>query len=130
MTDPIEQVLKLVAEGRLTADEAGPVLDALQAAESMGQEAGDDAATPTEQTSGAAPGATPRALRIEVSEGGRRVVNLRVPLAIGRMAIDHVPGLSSDNIVRIREALDQGMTGPILVVDEGGEGDGVRIVLE
>jgi hypothetical protein len=130
MTDPIDQVLKLVAQGRLTAEEAGPVLDALQAADSMGQDSGDDAATPPEPTPGATPGATPRALRIEVSEGGRRVVNLRVPLAIGRMAIDHVPGLSSDNIVRIREALDQGMTGPILVVDEGGDGDGVRIVLE
>lgn len=130
MTDPIDQVLKLVAEGRLTADEAGPVLDALQAADRKGQESGDDATPPTGPTQGATPGATPRALRIEVSEGGRRVVNLRVPLAIGRMAIDHVPGLSSDNIVRIREALDQGMTGPILVVDEGGDGDGVRIVLE
>ena len=130
MPDPIDQVLKLVAEGRLTAEEAGPVLDALQAADHMGHESGDDAATSAGPTPGTTPGATPRALRIEVSEGGRRVVNLRVPLAIGRMAIDHVPGLSSDNIVRIREALDQGMTGPILVVDEGGDGDGVRIVLE
>jgi hypothetical protein len=130
MPDPIEQVLKLVAEGRLTADEAGPVLDALQAADRLGHDAGGDATTPAGSTQSTTPGATPRALRIEVSEGGRRVVNLRVPLAIGRMAIDHVPGLSSDNIVRIREALDQGMTGPILVVDEGGDGDGVRIVLE
>jgi hypothetical protein len=130
MPDPIDQVLKLVAEGRLSAEEAGPILDALQAADHVGDELSDDAATPAGPTSGTTPGATPRALRIEVSEGGRRVVNLRVPLAIGRMAIDHVPGLSSDNIVRIREALDQGMTGPILVVDEGGDGDGVRIVLE
>jgi hypothetical protein len=130
MPDPIEQVLKLVAEGRLTADEAGPVLDAIQAADRLGQDSGEDAATPAGPTQSTTSGATPRALRIEVSEGGRRVVNLRVPLAIGRMAIDHVPGLSSDNIVRIREALDQGMTGPILVVDEGRDGDGVRIVLE
>jgi hypothetical protein len=130
MTDALDQVLKLVAEGRLSAEEAGPVLDALQAAERVGDESGEDAATTAGPTSGTTPGATPRALRIEISEGGRRVVNLRVPLAIGRMAIDHVPGLSSDNIVRIREALDQGMTGPILVVDEGRDGDGVRIVLE
>jgi len=130
MPDPIDQVLKLVAEGRLSAEEAGPILDALQAADHVGDELSEDAATTAGPTSGSSPGATPRALRIEVSEGGRRVVNLRVPLAIGRMAIDHVPGLSSDNIVRIREALDQGMTGPILVVDEGGDGDGVRIVLE
>jgi hypothetical protein len=69
-------------------------------------------------------------LRIEVSEDGRRVVNLRVPLSLGRMALDHVPGLSTDNITRIREALAQGMTGSLLVVDEGDAGDGVRIILE
>jgi hypothetical protein len=120
MTDPLEDVLRLVAEGRLTAEEAAPVIDALQAAD--GATAGD---APDSR-----PGTNPRALRIEVSEGGRRVVNLRVPLSIGRMAIDHIPGLSNDNITRIREALDLGMTGPILVVDEGGDGNGVRIVLE
>ena len=40
----------------------------------------------------------PRAIRLEVSEGGRKVVNLRVPLSLGRMALDHIPGLTSDNI--------------------------------
>jgi hypothetical protein len=120
MTDPLDQVLRLVAEGRLTAEEAAPVIDALQAADGRADDAQPDAPQ----------GSNPRALRIEVSEGGRKVVNLRVPLAIGRMAIDHVPGLSSDNIARIREALDQGMTGPILVVDEGDDAGGVRIVLE
>ena len=29
MTDPLDRVLKLVAEGRLTAEEAAPILDAL-----------------------------------------------------------------------------------------------------
>ena len=29
MTDPLARVLKLVAEGRLTAEEAAPILDAL-----------------------------------------------------------------------------------------------------
>jgi hypothetical protein len=122
MTDPLDQVLRLVAEGRLTAEEAAPVLDALQA----GSGRADD-----ETVAESAPpaGSPPRALRIEVSEGGRQVVNLRVPLSVGRMALDHVPGLSTDNISRIREALDQGLSGPILVIDEGGDG-GVRIVLE
>ena len=46
------------------------------------------------------------------------------------MALDHVPGLSTDNISRIREALEQGFTGSLLVVDEGDAGDGVRIILE
>jgi len=120
MTDPLDQVLRLVAEGRLTAEEAAPVIDALQAADIQTDDAPSDAKH----------GSTPRALRIEVSEGGRKVVNLRVRLPLGRMAIDHVPGLSGDNIQRIREAIDHGITGPILVVDEGDDGGGVRIVLE
>ncbi len=124
MTDPLDQVLRLVAEGRLTADEAAPIIDALQADDGATDEANPAPAT------GLTPGPTPRALRIEVSEDGRKVVNLRIPLSLGRMAIDNVPGLSNDNIARIREALDQGMTGPILVVDEGQDGSGVRIALE
>ena len=119
MTDPLDRVLRLVAEGRLTAEQAAPVIDALQAADGLR----DDAAEP-------AMGSTPRAIRIEITEDGRKVVHLRVPLSLGRMAIDHIPGLSNDNVTRIREALDQGLTGPILVVDEGGDGSGVRIVLE
>ena len=121
MTDPLDEVLRLVASGHLSADEAAPILDALQT---------DSQAEPsaTEPTLGRTPGAA-RAIRIEVSEGGNRIVNLRVPLALGRMAIDHVPGLAPDMVARIREALDQGLTGPILVVDEGQAG-GVRIVIE
>jgi hypothetical protein len=122
MADPLDEVLRLVAEGTLTAEEAAPVLDALQAART---EEGEDA-----PSSAGEPGATdrPRAVRIEVSEGGRKVVNLRVPIALGRLGLDRVPGLSTDTVNRIREALDHGLTGPVLVVDE--DGDGVRIVLE
>jgi hypothetical protein len=122
MTDPLDDVLRLVATGRLTAEEAAPILDALQA--SAGAETGGG-----EPTSGRSSGAA-RAIRIEVSEGETRIVNLRVPLALGRMAMDHVPGLSPDTVARIREALDQGLTGPVLVVDDGTDGGGVRIVIE
>ena len=51
MSDPIDQVLKLVADGRLSAEEAGPVLDALQAADRVGDESGEDAATAPGPTS-------------------------------------------------------------------------------
>lgn len=131
MTDPLDVVLGLVADGRLTAEEAAPVIDALQAAGGIVDDggAGDGDANGDHGGPNTTAGA-PRALRIEVSEGGRKVVNLRVPLSLGRMAIDNVPGLSTDTIARIREALDRGSTGPILVLDEGGNGDGVRIVLE
>ena len=135
MTDPLDEILRLVAEGLVTAEEAAPVIDALQAAGVIDDAAG-EATDTTDGPSGAragggsGPTSLPRALRLEVSEGGRRVVNLRVPLSLGRMALDRIPGLSPDNISSIRQALDEGLTGPILVVDESDDGDGVRIVLE
>ena len=121
MSDALERVLDLVASGRLTAQEAAPLLDALEGTP------GDPIARP--------PAPEPRsdepasAVRIEVTESGRKVVNLRVPLALGRTAINHVPGLSHATSERIREAITAGLRGPILDVEDD-DGDGVRVVIE
>lgn len=128
--DAVGRVLRLVSEGRLTADEAGPILDALDTRSAFA-----DART-TRATDASAPGPAakessdggPRAIRIEVSDQGRKVVNLRVPLALGRAALDRIPGLSEAMTDRIREALVQGISGPIVDIDD--DGDGVRIVIE
>jgi hypothetical protein len=131
MTDALEQVLRLVAEGRLTAAQAAPILDALGVDDPDGSTADDgpDAAAGSEPASGtgAAQG-TPTAIRIEVTEGGRRVVNLRVPVSLGRMALDRIPGLSGTNVDLVRRALADGRSGTLLDIDD--EGDGVRIALE
>jgi hypothetical protein len=130
MADPLDEVLRLVAEGWLTADEAGPVIDALQTAGAAYDDATHGSPTGPDGTTGSGSSGRPRVLRLEVSEGGRKVVNLRVPLTLGRMALSQIPGLSADSLSRIRSALDEGMSGPILVVDEDDDGDSVRIVLE
>ena len=134
MPDPLDEVLRLVAEGLLTAEEAAPVIDALQSAgvggDARGDGGGEDFANLDETTPGPRSGDRPRAIRLEVTEGGRKVVNLRVPLSLGRMGLDRIPGLSTDDLSSIRTALDEGVTGPILTVDEDDDGNGVRIVLE
>jgi hypothetical protein len=123
--DAFESVLRLVADGRLSAEEAGPILDALEARTDAAST--DDQEHRTEaDRQGRGPG---RAIRLEVTENGRKVVNLRIPLALGRAALDRVPGLSEATADRIREAIEAGITGPIVHVDEGS-GDGVRIVIE
>jgi SHOCT-like protein len=123
MTDPLGQVLRLVAEGRLTAEEAEPILDALDAGGAPSSDAASSPAGPAE------PGSRPRFARIEVTDGGRRVVNLRVPLSLGWRALSSIPGLSTDQADEIRSAVDSGIRGSILdVTDE--DGDGARIVLE
>ena len=119
--DTIERVLRLVSEGRLTAEEAGPILDVLADRRSpSATPAGDDAATPDDGPA--------RTLRIQVRESGRSIVNLRVPLALGRAAIARVPGISEMTSERVREAIAAGIKGPILDVEE--DGDSVRISLE
>ena len=127
--DALERVLRLVAEGRLTADEAGPILDALEERGGSGGGAaetrtpsGDDQPDPTMNRDPA------KTLRVEVTDGGRAVVNLRIPLSLGRAALSQVPGISDATSDRIREAITAGIKGPIVDVDDGD--DGVRISLE
>lgn len=119
MTDPLDQVLRLVSEGRLTAEEAAPILDALEGQRTP------VAAPGTESDAG--PSA--RFARIEVLEAGRKSVDLRIPLSLGRMAMSSIPGLSGTHATQLNEAIAHGVRGPILdIADE--DGDGVRIVLE
>ncbi len=129
--DPLDIVLRLVAEGRLTADEAAPILAALDSA--PGKAATGSAGEPPARGSqargeGGGPDGPGRSLRIEVRDQGRTVVNLRLPLALGRYALDRIPGLSGDQVDRVRAALSSGMTGPVLVVDD--DGGGVRIAID
>lgn len=117
----LDKILRLVAEGALTPEEADEIIAAL---------AGTGAARPAEP-------ATPRRerpgggrqLRIEVSEGGRKVVNLRVPLNIAGLASAFVPGLSDQDSEHIREAIASGVRGPILDIGSA-DGDRVLIVTE
>jgi len=130
MSDTLEQVLRLVAEGKLTAAEAAPILDALSDAESAVTRARATAsdARATAGSAGSATPGTPTALRIEVTDNGRKVVNLRIPISLGRFALERVPGLSEDNADLVRRALSQGVVGQLLEIDDGE--DGVRIALE
>ena len=123
--DAFERVLRLVAEGRLSAEEAGPILDALGDRGPAGPRPTQPPGTGSATSSADTPF---RVIRIEVSDEGRKVVNLRVPIALGRAALGRIPGLNESVAERIREAIAGGIRGPIVDVDD--DGDGVRITLE
>ena len=123
--DPITRILGLVAEGRLTPDEASRLLDALDGSETRDPARNGRTAEPAPASPQDKPASS---LRIQVMDTGRPVVNLRVPLSLGRAALERVPGLSDATSDRIREAIEAGIMGSILDVDEGG--DGVRISIE
>lgn len=123
MESAMERVLRLVAEGKLAAEEAGPILDALGAAERTSSRPQADDAQPLPGGSNA------RFARIEVRDRGRRVVDLRVPVSLGRLALGRVPGLSAEQVADVERAVASGARGPILDVEDA-DGDGVRIILE
>jgi hypothetical protein len=129
--DAMDRILQLVAEGRISAEEAGPILDALSGTGTS--DPGDRSHPPTGSASAggskaSSDGSPARAIRIEVSESGRQVVNLRVPLALGREALARIPGLSDSLTDRVREAMASGFKGSLVDVDD--EGGGVRIYIE
>jgi hypothetical protein len=137
MSGELEALLKLVAEGKLTAEEAAPIVAALEAQsppDSSPNPAGEARRSESRPRDEARPGGTAREalagrrIRIFVAENGRPVINLQIPLAAAGFAIDQVPGLSPDHRSRIVEAIQTGMTGPILEVSD--HGDEVRIVIE
>jgi hypothetical protein len=127
MADALDRVLKLVAEGRLTAAEAAPILDALSAGGGKTTPADAPFEAVAEGSNGEARPA--RFARIQVIEGGRRAVDLRVPISLGKLALARVPGLSGPHLSDVQSAIESGSRGPILDIQDS-DGDGVRIVLE
>lgn len=134
MSEELETVLRLVAEGKLTPVEAAPIITALTRAEASPpapapRPASSFAAVGATATSGETSGPSRRQLRIRVTERGRQVVNLRIPIGFVDTALQFVPGLAGDQSSRIREAVRAGTTGPILDVEEP-DGSGVLISVE
>ena len=177
MAEELETVLRLVAAGHLTPEQAAPIIEALTRSERAG--AGESSGDPfgadfgRDFGPGFGPGFPPeldligrrvsgrieraheraeaaragaeerlaaarqgmaagsgRQLRIRVTERGRQVVNLRIPIGFVETALKFVPGLGGDQSQRIRDAVRSGAVGPILdVEDPDGEG-GVLISVE
>ncbi|MEO8638972.1 MAG: hypothetical protein ABI458_03540 [Chloroflexota bacterium] len=123
MGDELTTVLRLVAEGKLSADEAAPIIEAL----------GRHTAPRPAEHPGTIPGKGPgrgRRVRIQVTQRGRRVVDVRVPLAFAAMAARMVPGIPDSYAALIERAVEDDMVGPIVDLAEDEDGDAVLITVE
>lgn len=121
MSEPLDHLLRLVAEGRLTAEDAAPLMEALR------RRPGAAGGAPPRPPGAAAPGGG-RTLRVEVREHGRVVVDLHIPGSLAGLAAA-VPGMPPEWADRIREALATGVAGPVVNV-AGEDGDGVSVRIE
>jgi hypothetical protein len=128
MGEELATVLRLVSEGKLTPEEAAPIIEALN--RSSGPPSGETPGSSTTPGPTFGRGATRgRRVRIQVSERGRRVVDVRVPLAFAGMAAKMVPGIPESYQALIRQAVETDQVGPI-VDAEDEDGDAVLISVE
>lgn len=167
MAEELETVLRLVAEGRLSPEEAAPIIEALTRAERadapddddlgpgfghaferglgrldrLGRRIDEKVARRIERAQRHAEAAMGRVeeelagrggrqVRIKVTERGRQVVNLRIPIRFVETALAFVPGLGGDQSQRIRDAVRAGTVGPILDVEDPDGQGGVLISVE
>src|SRR5919106_2200954 len=102
MGDELGTVLRLVAEGRITPEEAAPIIEALSGVQRT------SATSPPPPPSPPADAARERGrrVRIQVSERGRRVVDVRVPLAFARAAARMIPGIPDSYPSLIDQAVE------------------------
>jgi hypothetical protein len=126
MPDELATVLRLVAEGKLSPDEAAPIIEALSARRPS---VGGHPEPPPPPAPPPPPGARGRRVRIQVKERGRRVVDVRVPLSFAAVAARMVPGIPDTYATLIEQAVESDSMGPI-VDAEDENGDGVLITME
>ena len=123
MGDEMTTILRLVSEGKLSADEAAPIIEALGRPD-RSQASG---TPPPAATPGTTKG---RRIRIQVSERGRKAVDVRVPLAFAAMAAKMVPGIPESYRKLIADAVETDTVGPIVDLAEDEDGDAVLISIE
>jgi hypothetical protein len=127
MADPLDDILRKVAAGELSPDDAEPIVSALSSTSAREAPAVDGSSGGTAGAPGTS-GTKGRAVRVRVQERGRTVVNLCIPMSwTGLTSL--VPGLSTAQVQRITEALRNGERGPVVDVQDAN-GDGVVISTE
>ena len=138
-----KQVLKLLADGKIDADQAYRLLRAIGDVEEKGR---GDGAAPVHAPDGpdrplfppdapVPPGLGRRTLRIMVTSGGKTKVNIAIPLGIARMGKTKIAasGLVREQLAKFGIDLDDVLrhishSGPIVDISDGD--DRVLIVVE
>jgi len=116
------QILKMIESGRITAEEGAKLLGAIE--ETAAQE---------QPKTGVG---SPRWLRIRVSDirTSQNKVNVNIPLDlvnIGmRLGARFAPGICSTDLDKVSEAIERGIRGKIIDVEDQEDGERVEIYVE
>jgi hypothetical protein len=122
----VEKILRLVAEGVLSPEEADEILGTIAAPSDPADQPKADQPKADPQPDAPRTADSGRHLRVQVSDAGRQVINLRVPMNIAGWATAFLPGLPDDSADRIRGVMASGERGPILDINSD---DGSRVLI-
>jgi len=120
-TEERAQILKMVENGTITAEEAAKLLDAIEEAPTHEGQEGKGRA---------------RWFRVRVTDTttGRTRANINIPvglLNIGmRMGAKYAPNMSEDDMEQVLKAIKDGTLGKIIDVMDSEEGEHVEIYVE
>lgn len=125
MSDERLQILRMLEEGKVSAEEAAKLLEAVDPPGERRPLAGEG-------------GHRNRFLRVHIVEGNKTKVNVNLPLALARVALNFVPkdllkekGIDElvdlDQIVRM---LEEGFEGKIVDVEDGDSDTRVEVRVE
>jgi len=116
------KILKMLEEGKLSAEEAARLLKALGKAKP--------------ERRGPAPTSEAKWLRVRVTDlkSGRASVNVNLPMSLVNVGLklgaQFVPDTEGIDFRQIQEALRAGLTGKIVDVEDAEEGQRVEIYVE
>jgi hypothetical protein len=120
MSDDKDRILKLLEEKKITAEEAARLLDAIKRSEGGGEPRN-------------------RFLKVRVYDRGsdRAKVNVTLPIGLVKWGMNFIPDEAKAKIEEqeidmklISEALEKGITGKIVDVDDDEKGHHVEVWLE
>jgi hypothetical protein len=125
-TEERMKILKMIQEGKVSADEGAQLLKALGASEKKAR------LNPRHKPSGSA-----RWLRVRVSDTrlGKSKVNVNLPLSLidagMNIAAQFVPDVEMDELATaITDAIDEGLIGKIVDVVDDEDGEHIEVFIE
>lgn len=125
------KVLQMIQEGKLTANEAAELLEAMDEDEKIPVNA-----DPAQTAETAAPGRKPRWLRVRVTQvdSGRPKVNVRLPISmvnVGlKMGTRFAPEMDGMDTTSLMKMIEAGEIGQIVDVMDEKDGEHVEVFLE
>lgn len=118
------RILKMIEEGKVSAEDGARLLEALSAAEQR------------RSTSEAPPNEAPRWFRVRVTDlrTGRNKVNVNIPMGLVnvgmKMGARFAPDMEGVDLNQLTEMVKSGATGKLVEIEDEEDGERVEIFVE